>query len=130
MRSFVRRFVVLSLMVIAIAPAQAQGIPPARRAAVRAARQQAAAKLTVRDRQIARRAVMRERIKNMTPAQRQQLKASRQALKTERQRIGAQVRSGGITQEQGRQKMLDWRRAHRPNKNPGLRGAGPGEGEF
>ena len=76
-----------------------------------------------------RRAAVRAQIRAMTPAQRQQLQASRQALRVERQRIGEQLRNGSITQEQGRQRMLNWRREHRPNL--GLRGPRrPGEGEF
>lgn len=82
-----------------------------------------------RERMIARRAVARERVRTMTPAQRQQLAAAREALRVERQRIGEQLRSGSITREQGRQRMLNWRREHRPNL--GLRSPRrPGEGDF
>lgn len=114
MRSIVRRLVVLGLLFIAVAPVEAQG-RPARQAA--------------RERVMVRRAVVRERIKHMTPAQRQQLNASRQALRVERQRIANQLRSGSITREQGRQGMRSWRLANRPNL--GLRGPRrPGGGEF
>ena len=107
----------------------------ATRAAMRAQARTAAAgpgaNRIARERMIARRAVARERIRNMTPAQRQQLVAGRQALKVERQRIGEQLRNGSITKEQGRQRMLNWRREHDPNRNLGLRGPRrPGGGEF
>ena len=115
MRSIVRRFVVLGLLFIAVAPVEAQGRRPARQA--------------IRERVIARRAVVRERINTMTPAQRQQLKVSRQALRAERQRIGNQLRNGSITRKQARQSMRSWRLANRPNL--GLRGPHrPGGGEF
>ena len=114
LRSSVRRFVVLGLLFIAVAPIEAQGRP---------------ARQVARERVMVRRAVVRERIQNMTPVQRQQLKASRQALRVERQRIAKQLRNGSITREQGRQSMRSWRLANRPNV--GLRGPRrPGGGEF
>jgi len=92
MGSIVRRFAVLSFLVVAAAPVRAQGrpIPP-------------------------------------LPA-RQRLVATRQAFRAERHRIGNALRNGSITQEQGRQKLQEWRREHRPNA--GLRGPRrPGGGE-
>ena len=82
----------------------------------------------IRDRIVARRAVLRERIRNLTPEQRQQLQTSREALRTERNRVGEQLRTGTITREQARTQMQAWRREHAPNL--GLRPRrGPG-GEF
>ena len=77
----------------------------------------------MRDRMIARRAVARDRIRSLTPEQRQQLSATRDAFRTERQRVVEQVRTGSITREQARQQLQNWRREHRPNV--GLRGPRP-----
>lgn len=77
----------------------------------------------MRDRMIARRAVVQDRIRSLTPEQRQQLRATRDAFRTERQRVVEQVRTGSITREQARQQLQNWRREHRPNV--GLRGPRP-----
>lgn len=77
----------------------------------------------MRDRMIARRAVARDRIRSLTPEQRQQLRETRDAFRTERQRVAEQVRTGSITREQARQQLQNWRREHRPNV--GLRGPRP-----
>jgi len=146
MRSIVRGFVAVGLFFSVSAPLMAQGQPARRivreqmiaRRAIRervlarqAVRAQATGRVAVRERAAVatRRAMLRERIRSMTPAQRQQLRATRQALRTERQRIGNQLRNGSITQEQARQSMQSWRREHRPNL--GLRGPRrPDGGEF
>lgn len=78
----------------------------------------------IRDRVVARRAVMRERIRNMTPEQRTAFQAQRQALRIERQAIGAQLRAGTITREQAQTRMRAWREQHpnalrRPPRGPG-----------
>ncbi len=148
MGSIVRRFAVLSFLVVAAAPVEAQGrpLPPlpahqrvAGRQAVRQAGRQAVRQRVIeravvrenavaRERAAVRHSMMRERIRNMTPAQRQRLVATREAFRAERQRIGNALRNGSITQEQGRQKLQEWRREHRPNA--GLRGPRrPGAGE-
>lgn len=111
--------------------AQRAAMRVAMRAEMRAGAAGPRANRVVRAKVAKRRAAVRAQTRAMTPAQRQQLQASRQALRVERQRIGEQLRNGSITQEQGRQRMLNWRREHRPNANLGLRGPRrPGEGEF
>ena len=83
----------------------------------------------IRSRVMARRALLRDRISAMTPAQRQQLRDARQGLRAERQRIGERMRNGSITRDQARQHMHEWRKEHRPNL--GLRGPRrPGGGGF
>jgi len=81
-----------------------------------------------RDRMIAQRAVVRERLRNLTPEQRQQLQAGREALRVERQNIGEQLRAGTLTREQAREKLQAWRREHQPNA--ALRGSRPPGGGY
>lgn len=81
----------------------------------------------IRNRMVAQRAVARERIRNMTPEQRQTLQAGRAAMQAQRQAIGAEVRGGTLTREQARERMEAWRREHRPNAP--LRGPKPPGGE-
>ena len=158
MRSVIRTFAIAGLLVSAAAALNAQGVPAqrrqralgsppvaqqARRAMV--ARRAMAARVgrierraaaqggvvnrqMIRDRIVAQRAVVRERIRNLTPEQRQLLQTNRETLRAERTRVGEQLRAGTITREQARTQMQVWRREHRPNL--GLRPQrGPG-GEF
>ena len=158
MRSVIRTFAIAGLLVSAAATLNAQGVPaqrrqralgapPAAQQARRAmvARRAMAARVgrierraaaqgrvvnrqMIRDRIVAQRAVVRERIRNLTPEQRQLLQTNRETLRAERTRVGEQLRAGTITREQARTQMQVWRREHRPNL--GLRPQrGPG-GEF
>ena len=80
-----------------------------------------------RDRMVARRAVARERARNLTPEQRQAMQAGREALRVERQSIGEQLRAGTLTREQARERLQAWRAEHQPSA--ALRGSRPpGEG--
>jgi len=157
MRSVIRSFAIAGILASTAAALDAQGLPAqrrqmglrqpvaqqARRAMV--ARRAMAARIgmierraaaqgrvvnrqAVRDRIVAQRAVMRERIRNLTPEQRQLLQTTREAFRAERVRVGEQLRAGTITREQARTQMQAWRREHAPNL--GLRQRrGPG-GEF
>ena len=151
MRSIIRSITIAGLLASAAVSLEAQGPPVARRplpgspaarqlrratiARVRMIERRAAMQgrtvdpRAVRDRVVAQRAVMLERIRNLTPEQKQLLRANRQAMRTERQAVGAQLRAGTITREQARLRMQTWRREHQLNL--GLRGPrrGPG-GEF
>lgn len=62
----------------------------------------------------ARRAAISQRVANLTPAQKQVLRAHRQAARAERQAIRAKVQKGQITRPQARRELRAWRKANRP----------------
>ena len=78
----------------------------------------------VQRRVMARRAAMREQVRNMTPEQRTALRANREAFRVQREAIGGQLRAGTITREQARERIRAWREQHpnglrRPPRGPG-----------
>jgi hypothetical protein len=72
------------------------------------------ARQAMRDRMVAERAVRQERIRNLTPAQREALYQHREAARAERERVVGELRAGKLTREQAREAMQKWRDAHKP----------------
>ena len=131
MRTTIRTLTLAGLLLGTIAGVTTAGAQPNRRRVVVQRAQVAGVRADdgrCHDRIVARRAVMRERIRNMTPEQRTAFQAQRQALRTERQAVGAQLRAGTITREQAQTRMRAWREQHPSGfQRPPRRGPG---GEF
>ena len=68
----------------------------------------------VRDRAIARRAVIGERFRNLTAEQRTAVQKHQEAARTQRQSVIERVRSGALTREQARTEMQKWREGNKP----------------
>lgn len=68
----------------------------------------------IRDRMVARRAVIGERVRNLTPEQRTALQKHQEAARTQRQGVTERLRSGALTREQARAEMQKWREANKP----------------
>ena len=83
-------------------------------------------RMRMADRAGARRGVASDRIANLTPEQRNALRAHRDAARTERRRVGDAVRAGTMTREHSREQLRTWREQHRPPES--LRRPPSGEG--
>lgn len=68
--------------------------------------------------QFARRAAVADRIRNLTPEQRDAIRLHRTAARDEARRLNEEVKAGKLTEREARHKWLDWRLDHRLNIRP------------
>ena len=68
------------------------------------------------------RQAMKQRLQSLTPAQKQAFRDRMEAARTQREQLRQAVQSGQLTRAQARARMLEWRKAHRPERPGGARG--------